>query len=314
MADVAAARRKLDVGLEHNSAGRPAEASEAFRAALRHLGPARRPRSDGPDDASYVRARALLGFAMSELELAGDVTAALSRLAVAARWARSAGSDALEVAVLGQLGLARMRTGDSTGALTALDSAVARLDAAEPVDACRILLNRGSLLLELGRLDAARADLQASAERAEQAGDALRVFKARHNLGYAHFLAGDLPAALAAMADAASVEHGASPAVALLDRAQVLVDAGLVAEADQLLAEAASIFAAERLEHDLAHVELTRARCALLVREPERALLWARSARERFKTRGNLPWLARAELAEYQALLAGHLDAAERRV
>src|SRR5690606_5475733 len=54
--------------------------------------------------------------------------------------------------------------------------------------------------------------------------------------------------------------------------------------------------------------------CALLVREPERALLWARSARERFETRGNLPWLARAELAEYQALLAGHLDAAERRV
>src|SRR5690606_36691423 len=117
------------------------------------------PSGDGPDEASYVRARALIGFAMRELELSGDVDAALSRLAVAARWARSAGSDALEVAVLGQLGLARLRTGDSSGALTVLGSAVARLDSAEPVDACRILLNWGSLLFELAWLDAARADL-----------------------------------------------------------------------------------------------------------------------------------------------------------
>ncbi len=313
MADVAAARRALDAGLESNSGGRPGEASEAFRTALRHLGPARTRGTAGvDDDGAYVRARSLLGLAMSELELTGDVTAAQSRLAVAAGWARRAGSDGLQVAVLGQLGLARMRTGDVTGALEALDEAVTRLDAAEPVDACRILLNRGTLLLELGRLDEARADLGASAERADAAGDPLRVFKARHNLGYANFLAGDLPAALAAMAEAASVEHGASPAVALLDRAQVLVDAGLVTEADQLLAEAAELFAAERLEHDLAQVELTRAHCALLVREPERALRWARSAGERFTARGNQPWLARAELAEYQALLAGLLDAPRR--
>jgi len=314
MADVAAARRALDAGLESNSGGRPAEASGSFRAALRHLGPARPDGTRGADDGAYVRARALLGLAMSELELTGDVAAAQSRLAVAASWARRAGSDALQVAVLGQLGLARMRTGDVAGAVEALDEAATRLDAAEPVDACRILLNRGTLLLELGRLDAARADLGESAERAAAAGDALRVFKARHNLGYANFLAGDLPAALAAMAEAASVEHGASPAVALLDRAHVLVDAGLVTEADQLLAEAAELFAAERLEHDLAQVELSRAHCALLVREPGRALDWARSARERFDARGNAPWLARAELAECQALLAGLLDAPRRSV
>src|SRR5690606_13156321 len=194
------------------------------------------------------------------------------------------------VAIQGQLGLVRMRGGDVTGALAALDVAAGLVGEAEPLDACRILLNRGSLLLELGRLDEARADLRASAERAAAAGDPLRLFKARHNLGYAHFLAGDLPAALAAMAEAAATEHGASPAVALLDRAHVLVDAGLVAEADTLLAEAAELFEASRLEHDLAQVELTRARCALLVREPDNALRWARAARARFAARGNGPW------------------------
>lgn len=315
MADVPAARRALEAGFEAASAGRPGEASEHFRSALRELGVPpgpQAPEEAGPEASSpelaYVRARSLLGLAMSELELSGDVAAAESRLELAARWAARAGSEALAVAVHGQLGLARMRTGEVTGALDALDEAVRHLEAAEPVDAVRILLNRGTLLLELGRLDAARADLEASAERAAETGDALRLFKARHNLGYAHFLAGDLPAALAAMSEAASVEHGASPAVALLDRAQVLVDAGLAAEADQLLAEAAEIFAAEGLEHDLAHVELTRAHCALLVREPARALRWASSARERFAARGTTAWLARAELVESQARLAGLLD------
>jgi len=317
MADVAAARRALESGLAAASAGRPVDASEQFCAVLDALGPdggsdrrgsAVGPAPDGALDLAYIRARALLGLAMSELELSGDVAGAETRLAEAARWAARAGAGALEVAVLGQLGLVRMRSGDPRGALAALDEATRHLEAAEPVDACRILLNRGSLLLELGRLDAARADLHASAERARAAGDSLRGFKARHNLGYAHFLAGDLPAALAAMSEAASVEHGASPAVALLDRAQVLVDAGLVAEADQKLAEAARTFEAEQLEHDLAHTELLRAHCALLGREPARALAWARAARERFAARGNDPWLARAELVEAQARLAELLD------
>lgn len=298
MSDLEAARRALAEGTAAGSAGRPAEASERFRVALEHL--------DGAPpgtETAYLRGRVLLALAVSELELTGDAAAAGTRLVAAARWAREAGSDALAVAVLGQLGLVRLRTGDTTGSLAALDEAATRLDAAEALDACRILLNRGALLLDLGRIAEARADFEACAERAEAAGDALRLFKARHNLGYAHFLAGDLPAALAAMTEAAAVEHGASPAVALLDRAQVLLEAGLVTEADQLLGEAAELFAADRLEHDLAQVELTRARCALLAREPERALGWAGSARERFAARGTRRWLAHAELVETQARL-----------
>lgn len=300
-----AARRALDVGLAHNSALRPTEASAAFREALRLLdgdGASAEKGSSG-DGAAYVRARAFLGLAVSELELDGDVRAAQRRLADAARWATKASSGAVAVAVQGQLGLVRMRSGDVRGAIEALDAARELIAEAEPVDACRILLNRGSLLLELGDVEGARVDLAESAERAAEAGDELRAFKARHNLGYAHFLAGDLPAALAAMDEAAAVRHGASEAVALLDRAHVLLEAGLVTAADARLAEAGELFAVAGLDLELAQVELARATGSLLVPDAERALRWARSARRRFAARRNASWLARAQLVESQAQL-----------
>src|SRR5690606_27678894 len=137
-----------------------------------------------------------------------------------------------------------------------LDRAVAGLEHAEPVDACRVLLNRGSLLLGRGNPDRAREDLRASAERATELDERTRLFKARHNLGYLEFLAGDLPTSLASMAEAARIEHDVSPAIALLDSAQVLVEAALVTEADQILGEAATLLTAQRLAHDLAQVEL----------------------------------------------------------
>ncbi|NCT89701.1 CHAT domain-containing protein [Cellulomonas sp. APG4] len=298
-----AARAALDRGLEHNSAGRPARASAAFRSALRRLGPA--PGAAAPArDVAYVRSRSLLGLVVSEFELRADAGRAEELLDEALGWARVATAPALEVAIAGQRGLVRLRGGDIPGALEALDNAVAGIEHAEPLDACRVLLNRGSLLLGEGRLAQARADLTAVAERAERLGDRTRLFKARHNLGYLEFLAGDLPAALAAMADAADLDHDVSPAIALLDRAQVLVEAGLVTEADQILGEAASLLAAQRLAFDLAQAELARADCALLARRPHEARRWARAAHRRLLRRGNRPWAQRAELAVCQAELA----------
>lgn len=294
-----AARAALELGLGHNSAGRPARASAAFRAALRHLDAA--PAAHG---AAYVRSRSLLGLVVSEFELRADVGRAEELLDEALTWARAAHEPALEVAIAGQRGLVRLRGGDVPGALEALDRAVAGIAHAEPVDACRILLNRGSLLLGEGRLGQARADLTAVAERAAGLGDSTRLFKARHNLGYLEFLAGDLPTALAVMAEAADLEHDVSPAIALLDRAQVLVEAGLVTEADQILGEAADLLAAQRLAFDLAQAELARAHCALLARRPHDARRWARAAHRRLVRRGNRPWAQRAELAVRQAELA----------
>ncbi|WP_024286948.1 CHAT domain-containing protein [Cellulomonas sp. KRMCY2] len=299
-----AARQELDAGLVHNARGYPGRAASSFRAALRRLGP--EPGSGDPADpeTAYVRARALLGLVTSSFELRGDVEASNAILDTADRWARAAGARAVEVAILGQRGLLRMRAGQPEAALRELDRAAARLDDAEPVDACRILLNRGTLHLEHGRRLKARADLEACARRAESIGNHLLLHKARHNLGYLEFLSGDLPAALSAMAEAARIEHGASPAMTLLDRARVLVEAGLTTEADISLGRAGELFAANRLPHDLAEVLLARAHCALLARRPKDALRWARSARSTFLRRRNQPWLARADLTVVRAQLA----------
>ncbi|WP_199422672.1 CHAT domain-containing protein [Actinotalea solisilvae] len=316
------ALRALEEGFEHNSAGRPARASSAFREVLRRLptSPAdppgaaprgqragSRPAPDPGDhaaDVAYLRARALLGLVMSDFELRADVAASLAVLDEAETWARSGGATGVEVAVLGQRGLLRMRAGDPRQALRDLDRAVAMLDAAEPVDACRVLLNRGSLALELGQRARARADLERSAERAHAIGHALLEFKARHNLGYVEFLAGDLPAALGAMADAEELGPPDSLAAALLDRAQVLLEAGLTSDADRMLARAARTLAEQRLVHDLAQTELARAHVALVTGRPHDALRWARSARRRFARRHNAQWSERAELAVLRASLA----------
>ncbi|MCV2395580.1 CHAT domain-containing protein [Actinotalea sp. M2MS4P-6] len=305
-------RGLLAAGLKSNADGRPAVAGRYFRRVLDAVGDG----SADPDretaERAYLRARALLGRVMSEFELRADVDAGLAVLGDADRWAAVAGADALRVAVAGQQGLLWLRSGDTARALAALDRAAARLGDAEPIDACRILLNRGSLRLELGEIEPARADLRACAELADGLGEHGLGFKARHNLGYAEFLAGDLPRALATMARAAESPGDVSLGVALADRAQVLLEAGLVHEADETLAQAAELFAAQRLSLDLAQAELVRSECALLLHRPQAALRWALGAKRRLARRGNVSWAARAELAELRARLDLVLDAPDR--
>jgi tetratricopeptide (TPR) repeat protein len=308
------ARRALDAGLSANAGGRPGRAAASFRAALRVLDRAEPPGrsgamavsgagTSGGGEPDWIRARALLGLVMSDFELRADLPAAHALLDDAERLAVRAGADATKVAVRGQRGLLLLRAGETTAALREHDRAAAGLEQADPVDACCILLNRGTLHLELGHVPAARADLAACVERAVALGDAQLEFKARHNLGYAEFLAGDLPRALATMAEAAAETGGVSLAVAHLDRAQVLLEAGLVTEADATLARAAELFRDQRLSFDLAQVELARSRCAVLLGSPTDALRLARAAQRRFRRRGNAPWGARAAQAELRARL-----------
>ena len=325
---LAAARLSLEAALASNAEGHPVRASAQFRTALAHLdavseadeaggrhqGETGAPRQDESGESlvaqvAHVRARCLLGLVMSDFELRADVPAGLRMLEEAERWAQTAGVAGVRTAVHGQKGLLWLRAGETGEALESLDAAVAGLDAAEPLDACRILLNRGSLHLELGDLARARGDLAACVERASALGDERLGFKARHNLGYVEFLAGDLPRALELMGEAATRTGGASPAVALLDRAQVLLEAGLVSEADATLGRAGELFAERRLALDLAQVELSRAECALLLRRPEEAVAWSRSARRRLARRGHTPGSARAELFWLRAQLDRLLDA-----
>lgn len=297
------ARRALEAGLAHNAAGRPAVASARFRASLQHLG-----EPDGTRESAYVRARALLGLVMGDFELRADVDTAMRVLDEAEIWAREAHAPAVAVAVIGQRGVLCLRRSDPVAGLRELDRAVAMADLAEPLDAAILLLNRGNLNLQLGRLGPARSDLAECSVRATALGDDLLRFKAVHNLGYVEFLAGDLPQALEAMARAAMIDQR-FPAISLLDRSRVLLEAGLVAEADEHLARAGEVLARQRLAQDRAEVELDRARCALLTARPDDALVLARSARARFARRGNETWLLRAELVVLRARLASLIAA-----
>lgn len=276
-----------------NADGHPARAARRLRPALTRLDALGAGPAVGP-----VRARAVLELAKSDFEVRGDASVQLARLAALAddgeQW------PGLEPAVAGLRGLLYLRAGRVEASLRELDAAVDLIDCAEVIDACCALLNRGVLHLERGDLARARRDLTECARRSRDEGLPLLVFKASHNLGYLEHLAGRLPLSLERMAQASRSDPGGPRAIALLDRARVLVEAGLVGVADATLAEAAAIFAADRLPHDLAETELARAECALLRADLPAAASFATAARRRFERRGDEAWALRASLLELQ--------------
>lgn len=287
----------VDRAVAENADGQPARAARRLRPVLRAL-------EDLPrgTEADRLRSRAAIELVKSDFELRGDVGAQLARLVELSAQGDGAGAawPGLGPALAGLRGLLYLRAGRIEDSLRELDDAVASVDAADPIDACRALLNRGVLHMDRGDLELARADLAECARRALEAGFPRLVFKAEHNLGYLEFLAGRLPLALERMEAAARTLPGPARAIALLDRARVLLEAGLVAVADSTLAEAAAIFAADRLTHDLAEVELARAECAMLRGDVDGARAFAASARRRFARRGDEAWVLRATLLGLQ--------------
>jgi hypothetical protein len=297
--------RTLRARLEHASAtnarGRHAQAAQLFDAVLRDLDD---PVWSADPDAGYARVRALIGVAISRFEYEGDVDRSLTLLDEAQEWVEANGPDDLLLVVVGQRGLLRLRTGRVREAVEEMESASRFIDAATPLDAAVLLLNRGSLHLELGDLGPAQADLAEVVRRAEDMGDVLLASKARHNLGYARYLRGDLPTALRAMEEAERDAPSRHASVGLIDKAQVLIEAGLLSDADATLAEAREHLARNRMVRDVAEVELVRAQCLVGLRRYAEAQRQARSAAARFDRIGNAPWAARARVAELQARLA----------
>lgn len=292
-------RRDLADAITTNDAGHPAQAERAFRRLITALDRAEvRGR-----DVVVLCARAHLGLATSTFDRRGRLATALEEVAAAESLARAADAPQLLAAVLGQRGLIHLRAGDTGAALIALDAAAGYLDQAEPFDRMTILLNRGALHLEAGELAAARRDLARCAHIAADAGHRVREFMARHNLGYAEFLAGNLPRALAEMAAAARLDSGGPWPTALLDQARVLREAGLTTEAETTLLDAEDLYRRESLWQGVAETLLTRAECAL-TRSPADAADAARQAERIFRRRANVRWQRKAEHVELLAELA----------
>jgi len=250
-----------------------------------------------------LQARAIVGMASCDVELGADASAVLPRLDDAESSARAAGDPNAVAVVRGFRGLILLRAGDVTRARSELDAALDGLD--DDVEKVPVLLNRGSLRLETGEVDGAVRDFERCRDLARA--DAVAAFRpmAEHNLGYALYLRGDLPAALRTMESAASSAPAEHAGVSLMDRATILYEAGLVSDATRAIEQAVVILADQGSEADLARARWALSRCLVLLERFDDAAQVASSARVAFERQANDAWGARAELVELEALLAG---------
>lgn len=215
----------------------------------------------------------------------------------------------------GQMGVLALHGGRFLESVGWFTRAIGQLDG-DAVAVARNQLNRSVAFMQLRRLDAATADLEAAVDALEANGVTGEAAQARHNLGYVLLLSGDLVGALDAMARARplAASSPAAEAVVDLDRAEVLRDAGLVREAERVLSHVAGVFGAQRMPQSRAEAELMLSR-SLLTHDPVQAGRVAKAAARRFATLGNATWTARADAVRMRAAFtAGGIAVGGRRV
>jgi tetratricopeptide (TPR) repeat protein len=289
MTEEAVAKHQL--GVAATARGAPAEGAVALREGLRLLGWP----SEVTDRA--LTGRLLISLAHAEAEQ-GQLNAGIALLEAASIFV----DDEDRGVAQQQRGLLLLRAGRFEESRDCFDEALPLLAGRLDIEA-RTYLNRGVARQALGNIADARDDFRRSAERARQAGLSALAIKAEHNGGYCDYLAGDIPAALRAFAEAerALGDEPGLVAVVLIDRARALLSVGLVRDAQRDLERAVELFASQRLRQDQAEAELARAHAALAAGDDRAVLLWAGLARDRFRQRGNDTGVALAELARLSA-------------
>lgn len=297
MTGLDAARTLLAGGIAANEEMRPRAGRRKLRAALRVLG------APAASEERQLRSRILVSLAMAESEV-GDTLAGLAHLDEA----RADLAPEQRGLFHAQRAILLRRTGRDEQAAGEYAAALATVDErADPVAAAKIHMNRAVLHIAAARLSEARADLAETRRLAEVAGDEVTAAKALHNLGYVDYVAGDLPAALAKYAEVEAayerLARGVLPMLSL-DRARVLLAAGLATEADRELADAIPALHHQESRQDEAEGLLARAEAALLGGRPGDATELAAEAEELLRRRDNPRWVARAELLTATAALA----------
>ncbi|MBI2245875.1 MAG: hypothetical protein HYU55_18670, partial [Nocardioides sp.] len=274
-------------GVRAMNRGRHREARRLFEQARREL---HRLGEAGLDLDLDARVASSLAYVLSEPG-AHDVAMRLCRDALAQEGTSSATRGVLH----SQVGLIYMLRGETANAVEELDAALVLVE--ERAIVARIHLNRGNVHLQRNRLPAAAADFARAYETYLEVGDEYGAAKAVHNLGYTHFLEGDLVAALHELETAYPAFEAEGPvmtAMADQDRAEVLMAAGLHEEGSAALAGAANAYGRRRLHQRRAEAELALAR-SLVLRDPVRARAAARDAVRRFRRTGARAWEVRAE-------------------
>lgn len=283
----------FEEGRVANSAGRPTEAERLLRRALDALeGGPPAPADDetpfpalGPQPPSALEAwvRVSLSLSTAVVERHGPAAAlplVAEALAAAETVAIPAVRRALVALCRSQVAVMHARAGRPRAALAELDAAAEQMDALGPRERFPILLTRGYLRLDLPDTDGAAADFAAAAELAAAHGLVRQEFMARHNQALAVFNAGDLPHALSLMLAADRLPTDISRAPAWHGRGLVLLEAGLIVEAVELLerATATALEEGQQLQAGEALVDLAQGQ--LVLDDPAAALATAgRAAR-----------------------------------
>ncbi|HYI53301.1 MAG TPA: tetratricopeptide repeat protein, partial [Microlunatus sp.] len=308
-ADVARAWRLQRRAVEQNASGHAARGERLVLGGLTLL---RVPENHDPEacqaDRCLATTRLLATLAKSTVEIRG-VDPALEIMDRAQTWSTCLRDPQLSAFLLSQRALilfrgGRMEQAELAFAEAALDTPHAGLDMV------RLLLNRGAFFVETGDLRRARSNLDRAARLARSLHHDVFENVALHNLGCLEFTAGDLPQALRLMQQGMELDGDTQQGIAHLDRARVLLAAGLPEEADAGLVEAAELFRRDRCWQDLGEVDLTRAEVALLSGRHEDARRLAARARDRFRRHGNDRWRRAAELVLLHADLAAGRPAA----
>ncbi len=222
-------------------------------------------------------------------------------------------SDGTRAVLAGQLGTLLMHAGRVDDAESWLTEAITGMHDS-PAEQATCLMSRSMARMQRHDLDGATADLETAVALYDGLGDHEAAAEARHNLGYTALLRGDLVTALALMMRSRPVfveTSALSTAIADLDRAEVLRDAGLTDEAEALLTEVAARFGAQRMRQARGEAEFQLARSQLR-HDPAAALRTARLSRRRFEGLNSEGWAARAASVELEARrLAGRIPSAE---
>lgn len=200
---------------------------------------------------------------MSRLGIEGP-EAALALLDSVRDLARRHDAPLLEVQAHLQAGAIHVMCSNWAESLDELGHVEPHLDELVPRERCSALLNRGLASVSLGDLERGRADLDRALELAVEHGFVAQEYKARHNLGCVAWLAGDIPGALALMREAADLPLDITSARGLLDLGKVLLDAGLIDEAEDVLLRGLEAARRDRQPLERGDVQLDLARCALL--------------------------------------------------
>lgn len=250
-----------------------------------------------------LRVRALVGRAACAYALTGSMDEGNRLLDEAGALADSAGQTHLLAVVSGQRGVLLLRSGDSQAAVRPLTAALQQGDPEDHRDIAVLHLNRGSALVDLGALDAALDDFETAVRHARQLGNDYYVSFAMHNIGFVHQLQGDVPAALLRMEESVRLLPDGPDGLALAGRARVLLDVGLLSEAERLLQDAEALLVDEGLGQERAEAVLDRARCMVGLRRFTEAGALARKARHLYTRSGNPTWALYARVVELEAML-----------